>query len=97
MSDKNVKELRKQLRIIVQEILPEVLTNELVATLSKQVTAKLEQRLDGISAHLIQAIKTIDDRSKDVQAYIIRNSSVPNPAVISPPVPENTPSATLEG
>jgi len=78
--ESRLKEIRSALRFVIKEGMPEVLTQELVATAYKAVTARLEQRLDGISAHLTQAIKTIDDRSKDVQSYMIRNS-IPHAAV----------------
>jgi len=56
------KDLRKQLRNLVKEELPEVLTVELV----EAALAKINKRLD-----------LIDERQKVIQSYLIRNTSVP--------------------
>jgi hypothetical protein len=54
----SLKETRKQLRNIVREILPEVLTAELVGA----VELKLQKKLD-----------EIDSRHKDIASLMIRN------------------------
>lgn len=56
----NPKDLRKQLRNVVQEILPEVLTSELIAALKKEINAYLDK---------------IDERQKNISSYIVRNST----------------------
>lgn len=79
MSDKNTKDLRKQLRAVVREILPEILTAELVTASHREYTAKLEERLDAISKHLTDTLTAIDQRSKDMQSYVVRNLPAPPP------------------
>jgi len=56
------KDLRKQLRNLVQEELPAILSKELVDA----VLSKINSRLD-----------VIDERQKVIQSYLIRNTSVP--------------------
>lgn len=73
MSD--IKTLRKQLRNVVQEILPEILTAELVATIRKDQIVQIDARLNALAKQIQQTLDTIDQRSKDVQAYNIRQSA----------------------
>ena len=56
------KDLRKQLKNLVKEALPEVLSTELV----QAALASLNERLD-----------MIDERQKQIQSYLIRNTSTP--------------------
>ena len=57
------KELRKQLRIILRDVLPEVLTSELVVAVEKKLRVEMNDRLN-----------KIDERQKDVQSFLVRNS-----------------------
>lgn len=61
-NSKELKLLRGQIRQIVKEILPEVLSASLVED--------VEKRLFG---HLKEGLEKIDSRQKDLQAYMIRN------------------------
>ena len=56
------KDLRKQLRNLVQEELPGVLTKELVEAALANIHSRLDQ---------------IDERQKQIQSYLIRSTSVP--------------------
>ncbi len=69
------KTLRKQLRNICQELLPEALNSEFNTSLRKEVMAHVDKRLDAIAAHIKQTLESIDQRSKDISAYNIRNSA----------------------
>ena len=73
MSDKGLRDLRKQLRNVVLDLLPEVLNSELVTAANKDVTAKLESRLDAIQKHLMTTLSQIEQRQKDTQTYVMRN------------------------
>lgn len=66
---KDAKMLRGQLRQIAKELLPELLTKELVDSIRNELRAELLIKLNAI-----------DERSKDIQAYMIRQSApvVPN-------------------
>lgn len=67
---KDAKMLRGQLRQIAKEILPEVLTRELVEAIRNELRQEILIKLNAI-----------DERNKDIQAYMVRQSSpvVPNP------------------
>lgn len=69
------KLIRKQLRNVVQEALPETLSQELVAAIQKQLAAQLDQRLSAIAKHIQSTLDQLDQRSKDMQAYMIRQSA----------------------
>lgn len=73
----NLKAYRKQIRNLAQELLPEMVKDELFKALSAQIHAQVEQ----ISANVKFTLKSIDERSKDIQSYIVRQSTAPaNPA-----------------
>lgn len=62
----NIKQLRGQVRQIVKELLPEVLSVELMAA----IEAKLIQQIkDGLAK--------IDERQRELQSYMVRNVNVP--------------------
>ncbi len=77
MSDSNVKFLRKQVRNVAQAELPGIVTNELILELEKRLSAKVEARLDKITEYIKSALNDIDNRAKETQAYLIRNTSIP--------------------
>lgn len=68
MSDRNFKEIRKQLRNVVREILPEVMASEAVSMIDR----KVDSRLEGIQIQVRNTLQEIDQRSKDVQSFVIR-------------------------
>ncbi len=68
MNGKNVKLLRSQIRNVVQEILPEILTTDLFTNVSKE----MHKRLDNVTVEVRETLKNLDDRSKTVQDYIVR-------------------------
>lgn len=56
------------MRDVVQELLPNTLSNELFADLQKQVHG----RLDLIFKEVRESLGKMDERSKSVQDYIVR-------------------------
>ena len=81
MSDRNFKEIRKQLRTVVKEIINDVLSTELVAAIHKKVQEQVQVRLDALFEQHKFAMEQFDQKLKDTQAYIIRNSAK---AVVAP-------------
>lgn len=77
MSDKNIKLIRKQIHNVVQGLLPTVLSAELVSAIHKSVAEQVEQRLNVIATHMKTTLEKIDERSKEIQAYTIRNTTAP--------------------
>lgn len=83
MSDRNIKALRGQIRQIVKEMLPEILAQELVASANKESMTKVETRLNDITKYIKTTLDGIDSRSKEVQAYVVRNSAPAAPVTKS--------------
>jgi hypothetical protein len=93
MSDKNFKAIRKQLRNVVQEIMPLVLGNELVQEVKKSLEARIDARLEAVSKHIYETLTQIDERSKDIQTFLIRNATH-TPAFAEAPAAEAVPTTT---
>jgi ribosome recycling factor len=74
MSDKNIKQMRGQIRQVVKELLPEILKEELTAKINKDLMSRLDQRLDAITNHIKTALDAIDKRAKEVASYVVRNA-----------------------
>ena len=60
------KDIRKQVRNVVNEILQEVLSTELV----KHIEIKLRNEMNA-------RLNIIDERQKDIQGYMVRQSARP--------------------
>lgn len=65
MNQATTKDMRKQLRNVVKELLPEILTAEFRAEILMKLYKELKARLD-----------EIDQRQKDIQSYVVRNSMI---------------------
>lgn len=79
MSDKGLKDLRKQLRSVVKEELPGVLTLELIKEQHAQLKKEVAERLDAIDKHLRAVLDSVEQRSKDTTSYILRSVKVAPP------------------
>lgn len=77
MSEKNVKFLRGQVRQVVQSLLPEVFNAETTKAMEKVLITRMDSRLSDLTNKIETALKTMDDRSKDIQQYVVRNTGVP--------------------
>lgn len=71
----SIKQFRGQIRQIVKEILPEVLTQELVSIMKKEMLQDIKACLD-----------VIDERQKLFQGYMVRQSA---PVMPLPPKKED--------
>lgn len=69
---KDTKLLRGQIRQVVKEILPEVLTEELTKVIQLQLQAIIKAQLNSIEAQVKDSLQALDDRSREVQSYVIR-------------------------
>jgi hypothetical protein len=72
MSGSNVKDLRRQVRNVVQETLPELLQSEVFKGLYDQLEKELMSQIEGIRVQIKTTLETIDQRSKDVQSFILK-------------------------
>ena len=70
---KEIKQIRGQIRQVVRDILPEVLNSEMGDSLRKD----LFKRLDDAVRQIQEVLKQVDQRSKDVQGYMIRQTLKP--------------------
>lgn len=80
MGDRQVKELRKQLRNVVEEILPEVLKSSTVDAIMDEVG----KRMRGIEDHVKQIMGEMNERNKDTNGYLIRQAAAMNAAQVKP-------------
>lgn len=75
MNSKNVKQIRSQLRNVTKELLPEVLQQEAIAAIAEDIEKRLRvdfgARLEAINDSIMNQLKAIDERSKDVQQFIL--------------------------
>lgn len=68
-NDSNIKEIRKQLRTVAKELLPEVLTNAILEEIQNQTRLELMKLSDLVR----QNLKEINDRQRSVQDMIMRD------------------------
>ncbi len=66
----NSKDLRKQLRNITQEILPELMKSEMFTQLQQEN----RDRLELIAADVKKALADIAQRQRDVQSMLLRDA-----------------------
>jgi hypothetical protein len=78
MSERNFKTIRKQLRNVVQELIPTLLQNELVAAVDKRLTELVKSRLDKVAEYVETQMKEVQDRQKDIQTYVVQNVKTPD-------------------
>ncbi len=60
-----VKQIRGQVRQVVQEVLPHLLGSAIILAMENKLREEMRARLD-----------VIDERQKDIQAYIIRQDAM---------------------
>lgn len=83
MSEKNIKLLRGQVRQVIKENLNE----EAFRAMEARLTKTLNEKLSELSLKVKESIDVMDQRSKDVQAYVTRNVAVPTaPADVESPL-----------
>ncbi len=72
---KDTKLLRGQIRQVVKEILPDVLTEELAKAILQQLQLMTRTQLNAIEAQVRDSLQALDDRSREVQNYVIRQTA----------------------
>lgn len=76
MSEKNVKLIRKQIKNVCQELLSE----EMIAVIHKKLSESVNTRLTAMSTNVDKQLAEMQQRSKDVQAYVVSRIGTPAPA-----------------
>jgi len=91
--ENNVKQLRGQLRQIVKELMPDLIKLELYNDLQKansdrinKIANNFDELVKSVNERVEQTLKEINDRSKDVQDFVMRQAASP---ALSLPNPEN--------
>lgn len=69
----NSKDIRKQIRNVLQAEMEVILKQETAEAISKELKAHIDTRLNAIAKHLKDTLDAIEERTKDVQAYMLRN------------------------
>lgn len=72
----NPKELRKQLRNVVQEQLPELLKTEVIEAIDKKLTEDENNRLTKVEDFVKTELKKMNDRAKEIHGFMIREVAV---------------------
>lgn len=72
MNGKNAKELRKSLRNVVQELLPALLSNELITNAYKTLSNEIHTKLKVISDDINRSLKEMEERQKNVQSLLVK-------------------------
>lgn len=71
------KDIRKQLRNVVQEEMENVMLAEIRAAVSKDVMTEVMKRLSALEDLIREKLTIIDERSKDTMSYLVRQSTQP--------------------
>lgn len=86
-----VKMLRGQLRQIVKEMLPDILSNSLKSEIFKTLQIDIMSRLTKIESDITLSLEKLDQRQKDSLGYLIRqtttNISTPSEEVVKSELP----------
>ena len=72
----NIKDIRKQIKNVVQELLSDVL----LAEVSKQVEKKVEDRVKKLEEDTKESMRLMNERHKDVMGYLVRQVTTSTPA-----------------
>lgn len=100
MSDKDTKAFRKDLRKVVEQLLPDTLSHSHIDALRKEVFRTLDLRFevmsknfkewsDGQAEQIKKRLAEIDARSKAVQDHVIRVTTAPAPVEATTPPGES--------
>lgn len=71
------KLVRGQLRQIVKEMLPDLLTSELRSAMHDRIAKEVQTRLDNVTKDVKDTLNMLDERSKDIQSYLVRATTQP--------------------
>jgi hypothetical protein len=78
MSTGNAKDIRKQLRNVIQENIAEILTHELAEGIRAHLAKDIRASLETIDANIRANLLRIEERSRDVQTYMMNTIQAAN-------------------
>lgn len=73
-NERNLKQIRGQLRQIAKELLPELLKQEIAQASYKNLKETITSQLTGIQTEVKKRLDLIDDRSKTIQNMMLREA-----------------------
>ena len=73
MSDKSIKDIRKQLRAVVAEMLTEVFVQAQTDVIKRHIDTELKR----IEAGVKKTMQEMNERHKDTMGYLVRNVTAP--------------------
>ena len=85
MSNSTVKDIRKQIKNVVQDLLPGILQQELSKAVFEQVVSTLKVQLAAMENDVKTSLEDMQQRQKDVLGYLVRQStasSLPQPGEV---------------
>lgn len=71
MNNKEIKQVRGQVRQVTQELLPSLLQTEVFQGLYERLQKDMITRLEQISQDVKSQLSQMDSRSKDIQQFIM--------------------------
>ncbi len=72
----NLKALRKNLRVVVdEEMISKVVNDKLIAALRKELGEKVDTGIKTLNKVLHERLEAIETRNKDLQSLIVREST----------------------
>ena len=71
MSASNAKDIRKQVRNVMQETAKDLITQELGVEVERRLNEKLNARLDAIEEYVKAQLTKMDNRAKAVEGYLL--------------------------
>ena len=88
-NQRNVKQIRGQLRQIVKEIMPDLLAGKALSDLHENANKQIGAKLELVDKYVKTTMEGIDERAKDIQAYLVRQTttvpgSAPEGATLEP-------------
>lgn len=76
----NLKDLRKQLRNVVLDLLPSMLVKEMEEAIYTKLIARMNERMDFIEKNAKASLKHVEDNQKEMHSYIVRYVGAATPA-----------------
>lgn len=68
----NAKDLRKQIRNVLQETSKDILASEMGAQVKKEVTDLMNSRIDRIESYCQESLMKADKRARSIEGFLMR-------------------------
>lgn len=85
MSERIAKQIRKQLRNVIQESMADILKSEVSAAIYTDLNKAISAKLDNLASEMRDVLNKVDQRSKDINNYVVNQT-----ASVTPPLTTET-------